>query len=39
MIKDFEIAIETEQYENMEYTDEPKYYIDWIIDTISENVY
>lgn len=39
MSKELELAIETEQYENMEYTDEPIYYIDWIIDTISENVY
>lgn len=39
MSRELEIAIEMDQYENMEYTDEPKYYIDWIIDTIEENVY
>ena len=38
MSKDFEDAIEMDQYEDMEYS-EPIYYIDWIIDTIDENVY
>lgn len=37
MSRDFELAIEKDAYEDIEYS-EPIYYIDWIIDAIEENM-